>query len=256
MGGGGTFYKQFKKVVNSNNTINYKKQNFIKSQINNLFAFSLIELSIVLIIIGLLVAGITGGASLIESAKIQSVINELRSYKQAVYTFKSIKNRLPGDFIDSGFIGYLSKQVYSNNSFGEPYVTSNKDYGLPDYYSGPFVDLYLNKIIDFEPKKNEPSGLLLSNNNGGVPYSKAFPDQIYYYEKGIYETSPTSPKYLMKEKTWLTFFKKENPNIKTKIFQRLDQKLDDNIWNSGNFRSGCNYRNLKEICSRFYYGIE
>ncbi len=64
------FYKQFNKVVNLNNTFNYTNQNFIKSQINNLFAFSLIELSIVLIIIGLLVAGITGGAILIESAKI------------------------------------------------------------------------------------------------------------------------------------------------------------------------------------------
>ena len=40
-------------------------------------AFSLIELSIVLIIIGLLVAGITGGQSLIESAKIKNLANEI-----------------------------------------------------------------------------------------------------------------------------------------------------------------------------------
>ena len=42
-------------------------------------AFSLIELSIVLIIIGLLVAGITSGQSLIESAKVRKVINEINS---------------------------------------------------------------------------------------------------------------------------------------------------------------------------------
>ncbi|MDR2760473.1 MAG: prepilin-type N-terminal cleavage/methylation domain-containing protein, partial [Rickettsiales bacterium] len=37
--------------------------------------FSLIELSIVLIIMGLLIAGITGGASLIKSAQLRSVIS-------------------------------------------------------------------------------------------------------------------------------------------------------------------------------------
>lgn len=223
---------------------------------NNAFAFSLIELSIVLIIIGLLVAGITGSASLIESAKIQSVINELTTYKQAVYTFKSMKDRLPGDFVGSGFIGYLSGQGYNNNSFGTPYINSNRDYGLPDSYAGPFVDLYVNKIIDFEPKKTTPSGLMLSNTNGGCPYSKAFPNYVYYYEKGIYERDSNSPKYLMTKKTWLTFFQKIKPNVKTKIFQRLDQKLDDNIWNSGNFRSGCNYIYSNNVCNRFYYGIE
>ena len=240
--------------LNKNNFKNLFNQKLKEFQ--NIFAFSLIELSIVLIIIGLLIAGITGGASLIESAKIQSVINELTTYKQAIYTFKSLKDRLPGDFVDSGFIGYLSGQGYNNNSFGTPYVSGNQDYGLPTTHTGPFVDLYLNKIIDFEPKKKIPNTAMLSELNGGCPYSKAFPDYVYYYEKGIYETSPTSPKYLMKEKTWLTFFKKENPNIKNKIFQRLDQKLDDNIWNSGNFRSGCNYIYSNNVCNRFYYGIE
>ena len=140
----------------------YKSKNFINKLLtifykykkeNNIFAFSLIELSIVLIIIGLLIAGITGGASLIESVKIQSLINELTTYKQALYTFKSMKDRLPGDFVGSGFIGYLSGQSYNNNSFGTPYVSGNQDYGLPTTHTGPFVDLYLNKIIDFEPKK-------------------------------------------------------------------------------------------------------
>ena len=50
---------------------------------NNNKAFSLIELSIVLIIIGLLVAGITGEKSLIESAKIRNIINGFNNLEKS-----------------------------------------------------------------------------------------------------------------------------------------------------------------------------
>lgn len=61
-------------------------------------AFSLIELSIVLIIIGLLIAGITGGASLIKSSELRSVVVEARVYAAAVNNFYSRFNGLPGDY--------------------------------------------------------------------------------------------------------------------------------------------------------------
>jgi prepilin-type N-terminal cleavage/methylation domain-containing protein len=61
-------------------------------------AFSLIELSIVLIVIGLLIAGITGGASLIKSSELRSVMGEARGYSVAVNAFYSQFNALPGDY--------------------------------------------------------------------------------------------------------------------------------------------------------------
>ncbi len=61
-------------------------------------AFSLIELSIVLIIIGLLIAGITGGASLIKSSELRSAMGEYRGYAVAVNGFFSQYNYLPGDY--------------------------------------------------------------------------------------------------------------------------------------------------------------
>ena len=61
-------------------------------------AFSLIELSIVLIIIGLLIAGITGGASLIKSSELRAVIGEARGYAVAVNAFFTQYDALPGDF--------------------------------------------------------------------------------------------------------------------------------------------------------------
>lgn len=49
--------------------------------------FSLVELSIVLIILGMMVAGVTGGASLIKSAKINKICNQMIEYKRAYNTY-------------------------------------------------------------------------------------------------------------------------------------------------------------------------
>jgi prepilin-type N-terminal cleavage/methylation domain-containing protein len=60
--------------------------------------FTLIELSIVLVIIGLLVGGVLVGKDLIHAAEIRSTISQLEKYKTAFYTFKTKYNGMPGDF--------------------------------------------------------------------------------------------------------------------------------------------------------------
>ena len=56
--------------------------------------FSLIELSIVLIILGLLVAGVTGGASLIKSAQIRSIVTELNNYRNGYNAYYAQEGEL------------------------------------------------------------------------------------------------------------------------------------------------------------------
>lgn len=60
--------------------------------------FTLVELSIVIIIIGFLIAGISAGSSLIQSSKLNATINIERQLEQAIYTFKATYGFLPGDF--------------------------------------------------------------------------------------------------------------------------------------------------------------
>lgn len=60
-------------------------------------AFSLVELSIVLIIIGLLVAGVSGGSKLIHSAKLNNIISDIQSLDSNVSVFKLTYSELPGD---------------------------------------------------------------------------------------------------------------------------------------------------------------
>lgn len=59
--------------------------------------FTLVELSIVLVIIGLLVAGVTAGQSLIQQAKIRKTITEFNTYKTAIDRFKEKFKYPPGD---------------------------------------------------------------------------------------------------------------------------------------------------------------
>jgi prepilin-type N-terminal cleavage/methylation domain-containing protein len=77
-------------------------------------AFSLIELSIVLIIIGLLIAGITGGASLVNSSTMRAVMGEARGYGVAVNSFYSQFNAYPGDYnVALGTSNIVSGTAYS-----------------------------------------------------------------------------------------------------------------------------------------------
>ena len=63
---------------------------------SNKKGFSLIELSIVLIIIGLLVASMVGGARLIKSAELRAVMSELRNYQTALNAYYTATGELPG----------------------------------------------------------------------------------------------------------------------------------------------------------------
>lgn len=88
-------------------------------------AFSLIELSIVLIIIGLLIAGVTGGAGLIRSAELRSVIGEARSYAVSVNAFYTQFSAYPGDY---------STPVVGSTGAGTSAYGDND--GTIEYYTG------------------------------------------------------------------------------------------------------------------------
>lgn len=59
--------------------------------------FTLVELSIVLIIIGVLVAGIISGREIIRQAEYRSVISDYERFVTAYNTFEGLYDRIPGD---------------------------------------------------------------------------------------------------------------------------------------------------------------
>lgn len=67
---------------------------------NHTNGFTLIELSIVLVIIGLVVGGVLVGRDLISSAAVRAQISQIEKYQTATNTFRGKYGFLPGDIKD------------------------------------------------------------------------------------------------------------------------------------------------------------
>lgn len=59
--------------------------------------FTLVEIAIVLVIIGLLLGGVLKGQELITQAKIKNIANDLNGMTAAVYAYQDRYKRFPGD---------------------------------------------------------------------------------------------------------------------------------------------------------------
>ena len=167
--------------------------------------FTLIELSIVLVIIGLIVGGILTGRALIRTAELNSVITDETRYVTAVNTFRTKYNELPGDMVDattywgtdpggcpdfcSGSGCYTAAQTTTCNGNGngliEPYGTTSgsnlfenfrawqqlANAGLmPGAYTGTQGAL---SEADNEPGLNDPASKLA---NAGFEWMVFYPD--------------------------------------------------------------------------------
>jgi len=61
--------------------------------------FTLVELAIVMIIIGLLVGGVLKGQELINSAKVNRTVAQIKEFDAAISTFREMYRALPGDIM-------------------------------------------------------------------------------------------------------------------------------------------------------------
>lgn len=71
----------------------------VRSIIRRDKGFTLVEISIVIVIIGLLIAGVIKGGSLIQSAKVSNAITLVQDLSVAVNAFKQQYHMLPGDML-------------------------------------------------------------------------------------------------------------------------------------------------------------
>jgi len=88
--------------------------------------FTLIELSIVLLILFLITGGIIGGSKLISNAKLQNLIKEIVSYQNQLVVFKNTYRYLPGNMPNA--TDYHPNVVDGNGnlSYSQPNGTATK----------------------------------------------------------------------------------------------------------------------------------
>ncbi len=89
--------------------------------VNDKSGFTLIELSIVLVIIGLIIGGVLVGQDLIQSAAIRSTIAQIGKYNTAVRAFQNKYGYYPGDIPDplASNSGLSARGVYSGEGDGD-----------------------------------------------------------------------------------------------------------------------------------------
>lgn len=64
--------------------------------------FTLVELAIVMIIIGVLIAGVLKGQELIDNSKVTATVAQIKGIDAALNTFKDQYNAMPGDMLNPG----------------------------------------------------------------------------------------------------------------------------------------------------------
>ena len=128
--------------------------------------FTLVELSIVIIIIGLLIAGIVAGDSLIKQAELNSVITDMQGYQTAYNNFQSRYNGVPGDLVNAE--SYWPSSGSTPCSVTAAQCNGDGD-GLISYSTGT-VDETLSAMRELVLAGMVSAGIpaIPDGNNGGV----------------------------------------------------------------------------------------
>lgn len=214
--------------------------------------FTLVELSIVLVIIGLVVGGIVMGQAMYRSAQFAKIGRDAQKYKTAVNTFKLKYGQLPGDYDRAyenfGITGCVSAFDCNGNNNG--YAGKNDTWPQLVEFLAMWRDLSYAKLIDLPvpadgrhsmlggnaiPGRNVPRGAIEGSGfcYYPIPVSGNLAGGMGYLYVGDYSTFPSSSSCLSipaPTKLW------NNEDIRA-----FDTKFDDGVASSGEIRGADGY---------------
>lgn len=210
--------------------------------------FTLVELSIVLVILGLLVGGILAGQSLIRAAELRSITEDSARYHSAVINFKQRYKTLPGDLPTAteiwGEAHPTPATCWVTQGTGTQTCNGNDDGVITDYghelyrswqhlanaglIEGSFTGI---KVAGGDATWNVAAGVNVpgSKVDRGAWTMRNFPD---YTDTNWYDL-PTAYGNIMQFGRWVAGSWNEGAILKPEEMWSIDTKMDDGVPGTG-----------------------
>ena len=187
--------------------------------------FTLVELAIAMVIIGLLLAGILKGQELINSGKVKNLASDFRSISTAYYGYQDKFRAIPGD--DSNAATHLgaSAVVGSGGTLGNGAIegawnASVTDVAKPTESEAFWQHVRLAGLMPGSTTIANDSTYLPTNAEGG--------------RLGISNTSPIVPSGT--EAAFNGAFFVCSGGVSGKLAKQIDATMDDGVSNTGSMR--------------------
>jgi len=189
--------------------------------------FTLVEIAIVLVIIGLLLGGVLKGQELINSAKAKSLVNDFRTMSTAVYAYQDRFRFMPGD--DPAVVQHVAGTLATTP--GTPETQGNGRIGgnwnsttATDESRLVWQHLRLANLLTGPTVESDPAYLPRNADNGTI---------------GITSTSPITPATgsAPDSRPMTGAFFICSSGITARLARQVDSTMDDGVTNTGNVRA-------------------
>jgi prepilin-type N-terminal cleavage/methylation domain-containing protein len=172
--------------------------------------FTLVEIAIVLVIIGLLLGGVLKGQGLIDSAKVKNIIQQSNSLSAAVNAYQDKFRALPGD-----------------DALGTTHVPNSAGNGNGDGQISEYA---------LAPQHLALGGFITGSYNGTTQFmTSAQGGAVYIYNDAVGGRAGNGIRF---------------DNLPESFAEQIDNKLDDGVATTGSVRATAPYGNTAAITTR------
>jgi prepilin-type N-terminal cleavage/methylation domain-containing protein len=178
--------------------------------------FTLVELSIVLVVVGLIIGSVLVGSSILQNSRVTATVNALQSVVSAVSTYNQNYNALPGD--DNKAMDHFPTNGPTASGNGDGAIGTSTSFTQSTAGSGQGESAVLWQCL-------RSAGLVKGASNDAKPMSNSFGGVIGVQSKAFTTGGLTGNAVCAS-------------SVPGDAARAIDQRLDDGNAKTGNIRGG------------------